>query len=169
MKALQIAASRQCKFRTLPLVETWDAQYQDFKDRYQFLVLDGPSKMGKTAFGRSKCPKGQFVLEINCAAGGDPDLRSYRYGHHGLILLDEIEADVVARQRKLFQAGTALIQLGTSATNIHVYTVFVHRVRIVCASNNWAASTARLVEADREWIESNSVYVRCDEQLWESS
>ena len=169
MKALQMAASWQCKFRTLPLVETWDAQYQDFKDRYQFLVLDGPSRMGKTAFGRSKCPKGQFVLEINCAAGGDPDLRSYRYGHHGLILLDEIEADVVARQRKLFQAGTALIQLGTSATNIHVYTVFVHRVRIVCASNNWAASTARLVEADREWIESNSVYVRCDEQLWESS
>ena len=169
VEALAYLATRRCKFRSLPLVEAWDTQFQEVKDRYLFLVLDGPSRMGKTAYGRSKCPKGQEVLELNCAAGGDPDLRSYRYGRHGLILCDEIEAKVVAAQRKLFQAGTAPVQLGTSATNIHAYTVFLHRVRIICASNNWAASADLLAPADREWIEANSIYVRCDEQLWEQS
>ena len=160
-------APRLHSWRSLPPVEAWDASYAELKERYEFLVLDGPSRMGKTAFARSKCPAGQRILEINCAAGGEPDLRPYKHGHHGLILCDEIEAEAVAAQRKLFQAGTAFVQLGTSPTNIHVYMVFVHRVRIVCASNNWLASLARLTEDDRAWIEKNSIYVRCDAPLWE--
>ena len=106
------------------------------------------------------------MYEVNCAAGGEPDLRGYRFGRDGLILLDEVEAEAIARQRKLFQAGTSLVQLGTSPTNIHVYTVFVHRVRIVCASNNWKSSLERLSADDRAWIVKNSVYVHCDAPLW---
>ena len=159
-------AARQSLFRVIPEVEAWDAQYQELKERCRFLVLEGRSKVGKTAFARSKCVKGGQVLEINCAAGGEPDLRSYLYGRDGLILCDEIEAVAVAAQRKLFQAGTAFVQLGTSPTNIHVYSVFLHRVRIICASNNWSASLAKLSKDDQDWISENSVYVRCDEALW---
>ena len=147
-------------------MEQWDKSYDQLRDRYEFLALDGPSQMGKTAYARSRCPKGMKVLEINCAAGGEPDFRSYLWGIHGLILCDEIEAEAVAAQRKLFQAGSSLVQLGTSPTNIHVYSVFVHRIRIVCASNNWQASLERLSADDRAWIQRNSVYVRCDEPLW---
>ena len=164
--ALAQLAAQQLAFRVLQPVEAWDAQYQLLADRYKFLVLDGRSMLGKTQFAKSKCPPGQEVLEINCSAGGDPDLHQYRYGKHGLILCDEIEAEAVAAQRKLFQAGTALVQLGTSPTNIHVYSVFVHRVRIVCASNNWAASLGRLTEADRSWVQANSIYVYVDEPLF---
>ena len=167
--ALEQLATARKPWRSIEAVEAWDACYGELKERYEFLVLDGPSRMGKTAFGRSKCPVGQEVLEINCAAGGEPDLRSYKYGQHGLILCDEIEAEAVAGQRKLFQGGTAIVQLGTSPTNIHVYTVFVHRVRIICASNNWMASLERLSADDRAWIEKNSVYVFCDTPLWVQS
>ena len=164
--AVAALAGRQLPFVVLPEVELWDAQYLDLQERYSFLIMEGPSRVGKTLFARSKCPRGQQVYEVNCAAGGEPDLRGYRFGRDGLILLDEVEAEAIARQRKLFQAGTALVQLGTSPTNIHVYTVFVHRVRIVCASNNWTESLARLSEDDRDWIGRNSFYVHCNEQLW---
>lgn len=162
-------AARLRTFRVIPEVEKWDKQYEELRERYNFLVLEGPSKTGKTAYGRSKCPPGMQVLEINCASGAEPDLRSYLYGRDGLVLCDEIEAPAVAKQRKLFQAGTAFVQLGTSPTNIHVYTVFVHRVRIVCASNNWTASLAKLSKDDKSWIEENSVHVRCDSPLWDTS
>ena len=165
-KALALLDGQLLSFPVVPPVEKWSATFDELRARYQFCVLDGPSGMGKTAYARSKCPSGMEVLEINCAAGGDPDLRPYTYGRHGLILCDEIEAEAVAAQRKLFQAGTSLVQLGTSPTNIHVYSVFVHRVRIICASNNWAESLARLTPADRAWVEANSVYVWVDKPLW---
>ena len=165
-EALAALAGQKHPFVVLPQVELWEAQYLELRHRYSFLVLEGPSRVGKTVYARSKCPAGQEVYEVNCAAGGEPDLRGYRYGKHGLILLDEVEAEAIARQRKLFQAGTALVQLGTSPTNIHVYSVFVHRVRIVCASNNWTASLQKLPEDDRNWISRNSFYVKCNEPLW---
>ena len=165
--AIEQLRRQQRRFRTVDEVEAWDEQYSELLERYMFLVLEGPSMVGKTAFARSKCLRDMKVLEINCAAGGEPDLRGYRYGKHGLILCDEIEAPAVAAQRKLFQAGTACVQLGTSPTNIHVYTVFVHRVWIVCCSNNWTASMMQLPEDDRAWLRANSVHVRCEHKMWE--
>ena len=163
---LQLAAKR-CGFRIIPAVDEWDCQYDEILERYKFLVLDGPSKTGKTIFARSRCPQRIQVYEINCAAGGEPDFRDYVWLTHGLILCDEIEAEAVAAQRKLFQAAPCFVQLGTSPTNIHVYKVFVHRVRIVCASNNWVESLARLTPADRAWVVANSVHVVVDSPLWQ--
>ena len=162
----QLALSQRC-FRVVKEVEMWDSEYDALRARYKFCVLDGLSMMGKTAFARSKCPAGMEVFEINCAAGGEFDLRPYKYGKHGLVLCNDIEAEAVAAQRKLFQAGTSLVQLGTSPTNVHVYSVYVHRVRIICASNNWMESLGRLTPADRAWIEDNSVYVHVDRPLWD--
>ena len=162
-------AEKRCQFRSIPDVVTWHRQYDNVLERYQFLVLDGRSKTGKTIFARSLCPKGLQVYEINCAAGGEPDFRDYVFGRDGLILCDEIEAEAVAAQRKLFQAAPCFVQLGTSPTNIHVYLVFVHRVRIICCSNKWMESLARLTEDDQAWITKNSIYVYCDQPLWEVS
>ena len=169
-RAVQASISASLRpWRSIAPVDEWISSFDTLQERYQFLVLDGPSRMGKTAFARSNCPAGRQVLEINCAAGGEPDFRPYKYGTHGLIICDEIQAQAVAAQRKLFQAGTACVQMGTSPTNIHVYLVFVHRVRIICCSNKWMESLARLTEDDQEWITKNSIYVYCDQPLWEES
>ena len=95
-------------------------------------------------------------------------MRGFRFSRHGLVLFDEIEAEAGASQRKLFQASTAFVQLGTSPTNIHVYSVYTHRLRLVLASNNWSASLQRLGHDDRDWILKNSIYVQCTQPLWSS-
>ena len=124
------------------------------------------SRLGKTVFARTLAPPGTDVLEINCAAGTEPDLRAYRLTRHGLLLFDEIRADVVAQQRKLFQACAAPIQLGCSATNCHSKMVFVHRKRMVLASNVWHASKKSLTEDDKKWLDANTVVLDVDAPMW---
>ena len=65
-------------------------------------MLQRPSRLGKTVFARTLAPPGTEVLELNRAAGTEPELRAYRLTRHGLILFDEISAPVVCKQRKLF-------------------------------------------------------------------
>ena len=168
-RAARCLATSKVPFRQVAEVSAWVTDFDVVKSRYQFLVLEGPSGVGKTEFARSLCRKGRTVYEVNCAAGGEPDLRGFRFQEHGLILLDEIEADAVAAQRKLFQASTAAVQLGTSPTNIHVYTVYVHGVMIVCCSNNWTASLERLSADDANWIRKNSVYYHVTEPLFDTT
>ena len=134
--------------------------------RYEFLVLDGPSKLGKTQFAKSFVDSAEQLLELNCAAGHEPDLRGFRYGHHTLVLFDEIRASIVAQQREMFQACAAEVQLGCSATNCHSYTVFLFRVKLVLCSNSWVRSLRDLCEEDQAWLRENMVYVEVKEPLW---
>ena len=106
-------------------------------------------------------------MEVNCASGDEPNLRAYRLRRHGLILFDEILAGQVAQQRKLFQAQSAPVQLGCSATNCHSYDVFVWRKKLVLASNNWHSSLSKLSKADQEWVNSNSIVLNVEEAMWE--
>ena len=133
---------------------------------HQLLVLSGPSRVGKTAFTRSLYDPDFQTLGINCASGAEPYLRAYRLSEHGLILLDEIVASQVSYQRKFFQAQSAPVQLGCSATNCHSYDVFVWRKKLVLASNNWESSLDALEDADRAWILANSIVLAVDEPMW---
>ena len=154
------------RFKTIAAVETWRAQYRSHDFRFKFLVLDGPSRMGKTQFAHSLVEPPAHVYEINCASGSEPDLRGYRFDRDALILFDEIEAPAVASQRKLFQAAPTMVQLGCSSTNCHSYSVCVYRVMMVLCSNNWRSSLRQLNDADMEWVSANSVVVDVLEPLW---
>ena len=164
----QILLTRQMKKQKFyEKVADFMSQFDVAQHRYKFLVLSGPSRVGKTAFARSLCDAGKETLEINCASGMEPNLRAYRLRLHGLILFDEIVAEQVAQQRKLFQAQSAPVQLGCSATNCHSYDVFVWRTKLVLASNNWHSSLANLRPEDRDWINVNSIVLDVEEEMWE--
>ena len=162
---LEIGASRKT-WRVLPVVERFKGQFEVMADRYKFLVLEGPSGVGKTVFARSLVTPGMEVLEMNCAGKQPFDLRSFTWGKHGLILFDEVEPSMVAASRKLFQAGNCEVQLGGSATGCYGYSRYLHRVRMVCCSNLWSCGLAELVPDDRAWIEANSLHVVVDSPLW---
>ena len=154
------------RFKTIPAVQIWKAQYSSHDFRYKFLVLDGPSRMGKTQFAHCLVEPPAHVHEINCGSGSEPDLRNYRFERDTLILFDEIEAPAVVSQRKLFQAAPSMVQLGCSSTNCHAYSVCVYRVMMVLCSNNWRSSLGQLNDADHEWVSANSVVVDVTEPLW---
>ena len=93
-------------------------------------------------------------------------MRAYRLSKHGLVLFDEIKADQVAAQRKLFQAGSSEVQMGCSATNCHSYPVYVWRKKLVLAGNDWHESVASLPPDAKEWIKCNCIVLDVKEQMW---
>ena len=80
-------------FRKVPAVEAWLAQYQHDLFRYRFLVLEGPSGLGKTQFSMSLSPRS---LEVTCSNCEEPDLREFKSGTHDLVLLDESKCTLVS-------------------------------------------------------------------------
>ena len=119
--------AQQKGWKSFPAIVKWKLQYENMMHRYQFLVLEGPSRMGKTVYARSLASDASKALEINCSAGTEPDLRAYRLSRHSVIIFDEISPIAVMKQRKLFQACAVPVQLGCSATNCHSKEVFLHR------------------------------------------
>ena len=162
---LELGASRKT-WRVLPVAERFKGQFEVTADRYKFLVLEGPSGVGKTVFARSLVAEGMEVLELNCAGKQPFDLRTFTWGKHGLILFDEVEPSMVAASRKLFQAGNFEVQLGGSATGCYGYCRYLYRVRMVCCSNVWTRGLADLAPDDRAWVEANSLHVVVDSPLW---
>lgn len=149
-------------------VMQWMSQYSVVLDRYQFLVLDGPSRMGKTGFARSLVPPDEF-MEVSLAGGAAIDMRSYRMWQHSLILFDEADPQQILDQKKLFQAGPVPVQLQTSTTNCHAYNCYVGGKMMVVCSNIWAERLVRLSHADVEWLQRNSVYVHVTQPMWVQS
>lgn len=162
----KVLAARKRPFIDIPSVQTWLQQYSDDNFRYKFLVLDGPSRFGKTTFVTSLLGDDQAVLELTCSGGAAIDLKMYQRHKHKLILFDEIEAPQVLSNKKLFQAGPAPVQLGQSQTGMYCYTVFVYRTMLVCSSNCWSESFSKLRQSDAAWIEANQVYVAVDDYLF---
>ena len=154
-------------FRSIAAVNAWQAQFAEHRHRYKFLILEGPSCTGKTQFARHLVPAGKRVFEINCAAEQEPPMQGFNLVEFGLVLFDEVRPAVVANQRKLFQAGVSEIQLGCSATNIHMYKVCTYATRLVCCSNDWSMHLAALDSQSQEWLAANSVHVWCMQPLWD--
>ena len=60
--------------------------FSRIKGRYPFLVLEGPSGTGKTSYAKNITGNPQEVLEVNCAATPEPDLREFDSMAHTAIL-----------------------------------------------------------------------------------
>lgn len=118
-------ASEMQPWKEYAMVTMWQQQYRQMRVRYGFLVLDGPSRMGKTQFARSLSQAPGGVLEINMAGAAKVDMRAYDALVHDLLLFDECEPGAVLENKKLFQAGGGPVSLQTSATNLHAFAVCV--------------------------------------------
>ena len=143
----------------------FQAAYRTDQSRRKFLVLDGPSRMGKTEFVRSMVEPAA-ILELNCASCVDPPLADFNARKHKLVLMDEGTVEMVLRNRKLFQCPNARVQLGTSATNCFSYSVYLNDCMLVVCSNSWAVQLSRTLAEGAKWIEANQIYVHVSEPLW---
>ena len=170
-EALELAARRRVHgsfrpWRVLPEVDAWNCHYECDLDRYRFLVLDGPSRMGKTRYCESLVGEGK-ALVVDCAGAMTPDLSKFARGTHELILFDEMSAKAVIANKKVFQASVDRVCLGNSQTNVNMVSLWLWKIRMVIASNCWKADVAAASSADAGWLSHNSVNVYVHEPLWE--
>ena len=159
-----IAATRR-PFRKIPKVDAWLRELSAPRDRRKFLVLDGPTRMGKTAFAFSLVEAGA-ALEVNCAGVEDPPLRAFSRGKHRLILFDEASTHMVLKNKRLFQAPNTPVIVGSSPTNALTYSVFLGDTLLVVASNDWEQELAGLPAPLRDWLAGNMVFVSVQEKLY---
>ena len=149
-------------------VSAWVKDRKVARDRRKFLVLDGPSRMGKTAFACSLVGRGES-LEVNCAGVADPPLRAFSRSKHQLILFDEAGTHMVLKNRRLFQAPNIAVTVGSSPTNALAYDLYLNDTLLVVASNNWEKELAALPPRERAWLEANMVYVLVKEKLFKET
>ena len=84
-------------------------------------------------------------------------MQGFDFFEHHWILLDEACPQQVLANKKFFQAQAVPVKMGTSTTNCHAYEVYVHKVPIIVACNDWVELLLNLEKAsDREWLDSNS-------------
>ena len=163
-------ASRACltAFPNWPVVMTWLIQNcAPNMCRKQFLVLDGPSKLGKTQYAKCLFPF-DTVLELNCANLTHVCLPGFQPLKHQCVLWDECTPKLVAQNRKVFQHPPCFVDLGHSPTAQHLYNVYLNDSVSIVASNSWIEQAALLCSSDREWLAENSLVLRVTEPLWQS-
>ena len=169
-EAIETLRNNEHPRKYVPLVdEVWLKEQSTTKRRQRILVLEGPSKVGKTAF--CKMIRGEDQThEINCAGwreGQEPNLRGLDQAVHTAILFDEAPAKMILSQKRLFQAAPEFIQMGASATNIYGYEVSTHDKLLMVTSNSWSVELGVLQSTEIEWLQQNTVHVVTAELLWE--
>ena len=162
--------SKSKPYRQLPEAIAWAAQYdpENPLDRYQFLVLEGPSEIGKTRFVQGALvDKPEKALILDCSDAVVPALKSnFHRNKHTLVMFDEAHASMIIRCKKLFQASINPVSYGSSPTNAFVHTVWLHGIKLVVASNVWSAEVQSLAAVDKQWIQSNSVHIKTETPLF---
>ena len=138
--------------KPFPVIDKWLEQYKKTWFRYTFLILWGPSKMGKTELARSYF-KNPFEHRDNVCWTGYDDER------HDAIIFDDVKCvyRYIRENRALFQGcDCAVVQ--TSATNVYARTIDVAQKPIVVTTNDrpWGD----------DWIRANSVQVEINEPTY---
>ena len=167
-KALALAAVAPLKKAAIRL----DQVEQDFLPQFRrpmfrrrFLVLVGPTQIGKTIYARSLFGD-QATLEVNCAGVLEPDLRDFDVCKHRAIVLDEASCQMCLKHKKVMQGGIEEVTLGHSSTNIYSYKVFLHEIALVVTSNTWLQELAALDPVDQQWLAGNTIVIERESPLY---
>ena len=110
-------------------------QYQHSKIRYNFLIIVGDSRTGKSQFAEHALGfKSPFVCE------GGFVLNAYDSVGYDAIIFGDVPdiTDKIVRYKALFQANNKTTFVGESNTNMYAVAVNTHRIPIVITLNKEA-------------------------------
>ena len=145
-------------------IQIWRLQYVEDAERYQCLVLYGPSCTGKSRLAHSLFGDDvPLVVDVQHAA--HPDLHMFQRPRGKAILFDEVASPkFVVSNKKVLQAHIDGAILGQSATQLYTYEVFLWKVSLILTTNNWEYS--EFTESEKNWIETNCVAVYIGKPVW---
>ena len=159
-------------FKWYPEIELWRLQYDrehpmgmwGKTNRFKFLVLTGPSCLGKTQFAKSLFGTDSTMV-VPCQGVKSPDLHEYRRSQHKCILFDEVSSKCIEENKAVFQANNDVVLLGQSPTGDYVYRRFLYGTAMICCTNTWMEGIERGSSAE-EWLLTNSIVYHCTEKLY---
>jgi hypothetical protein len=154
-------------FKPFPLVTNWlSLSLGPIVSRKRFLVLTGPSGVGKTEYARSLFAVGS-LLELNCAGVVDVCLSSFDAEQHRAIFWDELSAKVVVKNRKVFQHPSCFVELGHSPTAQHVQHYWLNDCVSIIATNRWYEDLHQVKsQQDQRWLGENSIVLSVDSPMF---
>ena len=163
----QLLASTFQRFKDFPLVTKWQAQFGPIwygkMPRFTFLVLEGPSRLGKTQLGMSLFGA-TSTLYVDCQGVSEPNVTGFVRGTHKAVLFDGISWELVAANKVLFQAGIEGADLCQSKCQQFSVWRFLYQTPLILCTNRWLLNDEQ--SEHRGWLEANSVYVHIHEQCY---
>ena len=156
-------------FKEVFEVELWKDTYSRSifnggnETRFKFLVLEGPSRFGKTRFACSLFGMANTFL-CQCQGVSQPSLTAYDPRVHKCIVLDEPSRDLVDHCKVFLQASLEGTELFQSPTQRFTRWVWVYGVPIIVCTNEWLKEEDD--DANAVWIRENQVHVKVGSQLW---
>ena len=133
--------------------------------RFPFLVLNGPSRFGKTRYASRLYGK-DATLMVTAQKQTHVDLKDFKRCLHKAIVFDEADEHYVLGNKQIFQAGLDDVTLGQSATMSYKYNVWLYGVACIVCTNVWGE--AALSEPDRSWLEKNSILINVSQPMYET-
>jgi len=145
-------------YNDYPIISDWKSQYSLILPRYKFLVVSGPSNLGKTGLIMSHFPNA-FVHSDSINWIG------YDHTIHSAIIFDDIRDwyDYVITHKVLFQASARQITVHSSPTNCNALKIDVAGKPFIILTNQPLAQTA---SSDVSYINSNSFSLDIDSQTF---
>lgn len=143
-------------FCPVDLVVQWQKQYEEELMRYDFLVLEGPSKCRKSYLAMSLW-KNYFRHKDKI------DWAGYNWLHHDCIIFDDINEPIhiwqyVKKNKVMFQASET-VAVNTSATNCYKVDICVVGKPIIICTNDGILDKYCSAEF-QEWLKINSVWIK---------
>ena len=155
------------RYKRFPKVNKWRAQYMPKqygkRMRFKFLVLVGPSSLGKTAFAMHLYGV-EVTYYTNCQNVSEPNLGGFQRGVHKAIVVDEAGPELVVKNKALFQCNAEGVSLQESRCQQSAIWRFLYFVPLIVCTNAW--ELAGLPAADSEWLNSNSEVLNLEERTW---
>ena len=154
-------------FKTFDVVASWlAANYQTVASRRKFLVITGPSGVGKTEFVRSLFPENS-ILELNGGCLEHINLEAFDMQRHHCILWEDLPAAAVVCNRRVFQHPSSWIDMGRCPPGQRSMRYWLNDAVSVIATNRWGEDLQALSShSDACWLEANSVVLQVESCMW---
>ena len=148
------------QFIEFPAIENWKLQYHPdvwgSVTRFKFLVLWGPSRMGKTEMAKSLFGS-NYTFIANCQGVDEPNMQTFNPQLHRCILFDEATPEMIMKNKVLFQAGPSGVTLQESPTQMCARWIFLYQNPMIVCTNTWKHDEEW--QGEFEWLRCNSVSI----------
>ena len=152
-----------------PMVQDFVSQFRaenfGVAARFKPLVLDGPTRFGKSTFAESLFGTENTIF-INCQNTLIPPMQRYKkdWRKYSCIVFEEVDHRMVCGNKLLFQGTRKLVDMGISPTEQHAFTVLVYFKAMVLCSNRFLNG---IDDEDRDYIMKNVYYYRVEDYLYQ--